>query len=207
MLNLDIESADSLGGYGHNSFTYVIRSTDRERTIVAAPDIGGPLSGTVLDAATKQPIPGVKVAARVSCPPYWRAEARACCNYTDCAGRFKLDAVDRDWGVVAFHPDYADGFASPVRDDKELPEDIVIELGKAETAKIRGFVRDDEAKPLAGVVISHRNTTASTAEDGRFTLDVPRIGTSWPRSSFRSRDTPTKHGTRGFLSRRTCPSR
>ncbi len=184
-LTLHLDSRDAVHGLRHyRPSLYVIRSSDRERKIVATLEIGETVSGTVRDGMTRRPIAGAKVAPfrgprQVGGPDMARVAT------TDQDGRFEVRGVCREWGLAASHPDYD---LKPVfADDAAKPfgRDLVIELARADMIAVRGIVRDEESRPLAGVSISCDEHVATSAQDGRFTLSVARPSMESPQVTLR----------------------
>ena len=107
---------------------------------------------------------------------------------TDQNGRFRSPWSLSAWGLEASHPDYD---ARPVfAPDAKNPigQDILIELARADMITVRGIVRDEESRPLAGVSISYDEHVATSAQDGRFTLSVARPSIESPQLTLSKAD-------------------
>lgn len=104
-LSVNIESRDSLRGYGHNGFSYVIKSDNPMRKVQAELELGMTVRGVVRDAETKRPIAAANISPVVHrVPLYMGDEERTV--LTDQQGRYELHGVDPKLGVVAKHHDY-----------------------------------------------------------------------------------------------------
>lgn len=170
-LTLHLESRDSLRGYGHNGFSYVIKSDDPTRKVRAELEFGMSVRGVVRDSETKMPVAGAKVSPVIHrVPGYDGDDDRTV--LTDKEGKYELHGVDPKLGVVAEHRDYPE--EDELLEPREKPIEPVfdIELRKPEKPKflgnLRGLVQDVDGKPLADVEVSAEEHETRTAADGTF---------------------------------------
>lgn len=173
-LTLHLESRDSLRGYGHNFFSYVIKSDDPTRKVRAELEFGMSVRGVVRDAETKRPVAGAKVSPVIHrVPGYDGDDDRTV--LTNKEGKYELHGVDPKLGVVAEHRDYPE--EDELLEPREKPIEPVfdIELRKPEKPKflgnLRGLVQDVDGKPIADVEVSAEEHETHTAADGTF--EVP----------------------------------
>lgn len=176
-LAVSIKSRDSLRGYGHNSFSFVIKSTDAVRKVRAELELGMTVRGIVRDAETKRPIAGAKVAPVVHLVPlYLGDDERTVVSDRD--GKYELHGVDPALGVVAEHGDYRKEDELIRRRENPIGQVFDLELRKPEKptflGKLRGLLRDVEGKPLADVQVSAGGRETVTAADGTFELALER---------------------------------
>lgn len=175
-LSVDIQSRESLRGYGHNGFAYVIKSDDAVRKFRAELKLGITVRGIVRDAETKRPIVGAKVSPLVQIVPGWQGDEERHV-FTGNDGKYELLGVEPNLGVVAEHPDYPQEEEQLLRPRETPVETVVdIELRKPEKPKflgnLHGLVNDVEGKPLAGVEVSANERETLTAADGSFDLTL-----------------------------------
>ncbi len=130
------------------------------------------VTGRVIDAATSQPVAGVRISPEVFCNPGSRPDHDRS-TFSDATGAFRIDGIAREGGSVEFeHADYLPaGWRSyDLSADAPRPATgITIELRAGET--IFGVVSDPAGTPIAGAnVDAYHGKKAVTAADGSFRI-------------------------------------
>ncbi|MBN1641796.1 MAG: carboxypeptidase regulatory-like domain-containing protein [Anaerolineae bacterium] len=148
-------------------------------------DMGGAITGRVLDADTLDPLPGVRVDVREYGTDEWASE-----GWTDAGGYYTATGlIDGDYrvGVTdrgSIPPGYAWQFYNGTPDyEAAQPVHATIagttpgiDFALQPGGVIRGMVTDDEGAPLgnvsvgAGIPDSHMGTGTCTAADGSYEL-------------------------------------
>jgi len=162
-------------GYTHGSSymsRYAIRADDAERQIKHTLRRGVTVTGRVIDAATSQPVAGVRVSPVVFHNPSFEPDHdRSVFSQPD--GRFEIAGIGHFLGSIAFeHADYLtthwylDDFESGTT---RSSNDITVQLEAGET--IFGIVRGLDGKPVEGAAVSTRDgKSTQSADDGTFRI-------------------------------------
>ena len=145
---------------------YVEKSLPRVSAgpLVVRVERGGAITGRVRTADGGRPIGGARVRVGGG-PPLaqaWQQDATRVESTTDAQGRFRLEGIGRSpVGIVA----RAAGFASAGRGDVRAGD--AVDLFLFPGATLRGTVRDDAGRPVAGALVradSDRFSSAPQAE-------------------------------------------
>lgn len=145
----------------------IVRSTDLNRSKVVQVERGQSVSGIVVHAGTRQPVPNARIT-----PLCFGVQL----NYSDFEkailsdkdGRFHLQCVDEECGFNVEHPLFR-----PITEKRfpngEKTEGVVIELDPGDS--LRGTVRNQLGQPLKDVDVSIQDQESTTTdEEGNFEL-------------------------------------
>jgi len=163
------ESTDALADWVASPVTVSAEAGKTISGIKVELEKGGILEVTVLDSASKKPVQGAYVNARVA------SGLEPVGGQTDQNGLVRKRVFPGDYkGVTA----YKEGYHALTNSQKEFSiatgatERISIEL--TELPKLTGTVLDDTGKPLAGATVrtvqGFYSQPATTGEDGKFTI-------------------------------------
>jgi len=155
---------------------------------------GGSISGTVIDAATSQPVQGVSVQAFTSRTSSGNPNAAGAYGTTDAQGNYRITGLPTgDYTVQARHHHYGEQYYDGVTDLTLATKVAVIDGQETQNidfaldsynGSIAGTVKDAAGNPVADVTVSawnHRGPTTTnagghygktkTAADGRYLID------------------------------------
>ncbi len=172
-IELYIDSPDVVAGYQHNETpVFHVLSTDMKRRVCHPGRSGHYSPGIVHDAATRLPIVGATVVPIIDMhQARGRFMKRAVA--TDADGRFRVRGVNPEWGAIVVHPEHKTHYI-PCKDPVAIRRGehwIDLQAGKKEV--VRGIIRDDEGRAVPGASVSAWEQTTTSAQDGRFTLNIP----------------------------------
>ena len=134
----------------------------------------GAVSGTVVDAVTKEPLPVFEILTDPF-PRRWK-------EFRNAAGRFSLSDLPAEMrSIVARAPGYAEGYLRNVLvTPGQTLENAVVELAKS--GSISGTVYDPEGKPLRDAMVGYSkyyaNDNPRTNAEGRFLFENAKSGPS-----------------------------
>jgi Carboxypeptidase regulatory-like domain len=163
-IRLEIDHPDRIRGYG------TLRSTVREAGKAAwnvELELGHKVGGKVVNDATGEPLAGAVVSPSIFTPPLFTPDRERSVT-TGKDGRFELRGVG-SCGVVVEHPEFLE--QEVFLDEKQVGEELDLELRLKAGETIRGVVRDPSGKVLAGVKVEDgTGKTVTTGDDGTFVL-------------------------------------